>query len=250
MKNLSKLDLYKKKYIIFDMDGTLIDSIGVWNSTDQRLILKYAKEYIDEIFIQTQRDYFLNTNTNGNSYFEYAKFLIKLYNLDVNVYTLTNERATIASKILKKELDYKPRAVELIYKLKNMGFTLALATMTSTNQLDIYAYENPKMSKRMNLYDTFDYISTIEDVKEKKPNPEIYLKIMEQLNANNDECLVFEDSYTGVLAANNANIDVVNVYDRYADVNRDLIDKLTDYKINNYDEFISYVNYKQKIKKI
>ena len=42
MKKLSELKLKGKKYIIFDMDGTLIDSIGVWNQTDQRLIEEYG----------------------------------------------------------------------------------------------------------------------------------------------------------------------------------------------------------------
>ena len=47
MKNLSQLDLKEKKYIIFDMDGTLNDSIGVWNITNQKLIHKYSGETID-----------------------------------------------------------------------------------------------------------------------------------------------------------------------------------------------------------
>ena len=51
MKRLNQLDMKKKKYIIFDMDGTLIDSIGVWNTTDQRLILKYTNKYVDETTI-------------------------------------------------------------------------------------------------------------------------------------------------------------------------------------------------------
>ena len=47
-----------------------------------------------------------------------------------------------------------------------------------------------------------------------------------------------EDSYTGVLAAKKAGIEVVNVYDKYADIDRDNINKETDYFIKNYQEFI------------
>ncbi len=54
---------------------------------------------------------------------------------------------------------------------------------------------------------------------------------------------IFEDSYTGVLASNNAGIEVVNIYDKYADLDRDKINGITDYSINNYKEFIELVNY-------
>ena len=47
MKKISDLDIKSKKYIIFDLDGTLIDSIGVWNITDQKLIYKYSGLLVD-----------------------------------------------------------------------------------------------------------------------------------------------------------------------------------------------------------
>lgn len=47
MKELNRLNLKNKKYIIFDMDGTLIDSIGVWNRTDQKLIEKFGRINMD-----------------------------------------------------------------------------------------------------------------------------------------------------------------------------------------------------------
>ena len=65
---------------------------------------------------------------------------------------------------------------------------------------------------------------------------------MEHYNAKPHECLIFEDSYTGVISAKNANIDVINIYDKYADIDRNLIDELTTYKINSYKEFIEYIN--------
>lgn len=47
MKSLDELNLKNKKYIIFDMDGTLIDSIGIWNITDQKLVQKYSNLVVD-----------------------------------------------------------------------------------------------------------------------------------------------------------------------------------------------------------
>ena len=102
--------------------------------------------------------------------------------------------------------------------------------------------KNKKMLKQMNIEDVFDLIIRKEDVKNKKPNPEIYNKIMQYYNAVPHECLIFEDSYTGVLASRNAGIEVVNIYDKYADLDRIKINELTDYSIENYGEFIKLVN--------
>lgn len=248
MKRLNQLDMKKKKYIIFDMDGTLIDSIGVWNTIDQRLVLKYTNKYVDETTIQTQRDTFLNANKGNDTYIEYCRFLIKLYKMDTDINSLMRDRVLFSDKMLSKELDYKSGAPELLYKLKEMGYTLVLATMTTKQQIDVYAKENKKMAKAIDLYKVFDYITTIEDVKEKKPNPEIYLNIMKHFNATCDECLIFEDSLTGVLSACNANIEVINIYDSYADINREEIDKISDYKIRNFYEFIQYLKREERIR--
>ena len=241
MKRLNQLDIKNKKYIIFDMDGTLIDSIGVWNYTDQRLILKYADIYVDEITIQSLRDSFLNNNTKGDTYIEYCKYLTKIFDLKCDYKELNRERGLTATKILATQLIYKDGAVELLYKLKELGFTLVLATMTTKKQIDTYSYENPLMSKLINLYEVFDYITTIDNVKEKKPNPEIYLNILKHFNANKEECLIFEDSYTGVLAGKEANIEVINIYDKYSDLEREAIESITDYKIDTFEEFIEYL---------
>ena len=93
----------------------------------------------------------------------------------------------------------------------------------------------------MNIEKVFDFITTKDNVKSKKPNPEIYNLIMQHYHAKPEECLIFEDSYTGVLASKNAGIEVVNIYDKYADVDRDKINAITDYSIQNYREFINFL---------
>lgn len=65
--------------------------------------------------------------------------------------------------------------------------------------------------------------------------------MVEDCKVSPNECLIFEDSYTGVLAGKNANIEIVNVYDKYADLDRSKIDMITDYSIMNYKEFIKYL---------
>lgn len=242
MKKLDELKLKNKKYIIFDMDGTLIDSIGVWNRTDQKLIEEYGGISIDLDVIQKQRDEFLNNNPKGDTYLTYVEYLIKKYGLNINAEELLKVRWDISNKILEKEMDFKPGSVELIQKLKSIGFTVVLATMTTQVQLDIYSNKNKKMAEQMCINKDFDLIIRKEDVKHKKPHPEIYNKIVEYYHTTPNECLIFEDSYTGVLAANKAGIEVVNIYDKYADIDREKIDDITDYKIDSYDEFTDFVD--------
>ena len=240
MKELDKLKLDDKKVIIFDLDGTLIDSIGIWNMTDQKVINKYSNIDVSLDVIQNDRHNFLNNNSSSDIYIAYSEYLINKYNFSIkDANELTEIRKNIANEVLKSEIGFKPNVVELILKLKKLGYILVLATITTKSQLEIYYRENKKMINEMNIEEVFDLITTKETVSNKKPAPDIYFNIMNYYKVNPSECLIFEDSYTGVLAASRAGIEVVNIYDKYSDVDRDKINEITDYTIKDYNEFIN-----------
>ena len=79
MKSLDELKLKDKKVIIFDLDGTLIDSIGVWNMTDQKLIYDYSETLVDLDTVQIDRDNFLHNNTGSDIYIAYCQYCIPVY---------------------------------------------------------------------------------------------------------------------------------------------------------------------------
>ena len=229
-----------KKVIIFDMDGTLIDSVGIWNKVDIELIkeLGESKE-LNEFEIQQQRDNKLREfSKSENPYIDYCQFLSLKYNSPFTGEETLMKRYNIAQNYLKNEIDYKKDVPELLKILKEKNYTLIIASTTRRNNMDIYCEENTNIINKANLKDYFSVVYTREDAKEIKPNPEIYLRIVNELGVKKEQCLIFEDSLIGIEAANNAGIDVVAMYDKYSDMEREEIERKATYSLKNYEEAI------------
>ncbi len=194
--------LKDKKVIIFDMDGTLIDSIGIWNKTDEILIGKLTNNTEIQIpNIQQIRDGILAKCKSDDIYLEYCDFLRKKYNSDMSAKEILDLRWNISDDYIKNQIDYKPNADKLLHILKDMGYILALATTTTNIQLNAYRKFNRNIKEKANIDEMFKVILSKEDVKEKKPSPEVHNKIMQLLNVSPSDCLIIEDSLIGLQAA-------------------------------------------------
>lgn len=234
--------LTDKKFIFFDMDGTLIDSVGVWNQIDQKLIENQTNKIVDEIIIQNDRDTQLQkSSSEANPYLCYCQYLKEKYKFQLSPEEIIKLRYEIAQDFLQNIIDYKPQADLIIKKLKEKIFTLAITTTTKRTNMEIYRTLNKNIISKASLDEYFDLIYTREDVAKIKPNPEVYLKAMQAFNAKPEQCIVFEDSLVGIKAAKNAGLKTVAIYDKYSNNDIEEIKQQADFFINNYAELLSII---------
>lgn len=237
--------LLDKKYFIFDIDGTLVDSMGMWNLVDQKVLFDNFGIEVSQKDIKMFRDSVLyNTqNVHGDIYMIYYAELIKYFNLGITPEEFRVLRHDLSNYLSINELDYKAGADEFLKLVKLLGKKVGVATTTVKRQYDIYENQNAKMMKKAPLKKFVDAVVLCEDVQRKKPDPEAYLLVMEKLGAKPHECIVFEDSLNGIISAKDAGIDVVAVYDESAQNEQDVIDKIADYKVESFSELIKILGF-------
>ena len=244
--------LLDKKYFIFDIDGTLVDSMEMWSTIDQVAILRASGEFVDTEDVKTIRDSVIygENNLGGNIYNAFYAELIALFHLNMTVEEYKESRKELADRLSKEQVTFKPGAGEFLQILKLLGKKIGIATTTTKGQIDLYSNHNKNMSHVANLQRVADSIVTFEDVTFKKPHPEAYFKVVEQLGAKPEDCVVFEDSLPGVMAAKEAGLDVVAVFDKSAENEQEFIAQLADYQVESFDEIIKILGLENLQEKI
>lgn len=221
--------LQERNTIIFDMDGTLVDSVGVWNQVDRELIRQLGGTPEDEMIVNHRRDLALvKYRTQESPYTCYCEDLGKICGSSLSGDEIMAMRHEIAHQMIQGKVKLKPGAAELVKKLKEMGKTLVIATTTNRGNMNIYRYKNQNILKELPLDEYFDAIYVREMVTAIKPDPQVHLKLMKELNKKPSDCFIFEDSLVGVRAGKAAGIPVAVIYDRYSEADQEEMRKLAD----------------------
>lgn len=210
----------KYKGIIFDLDGTLIDSLDLWSEID--------KAFFKKRNIVIDRD--LYPEVKGKSYTETVRYLKKTFNLEESIKQLKKERNLLAEKFYKK-VKLKKDVLKVLKYFKKNNKKIGIATSNSRHLANT-ALKNLEIKKY------FTVLVTSCDVKKGKPSPDVFLKAAKELKIAPSECLAFEDSIDGIKAANSANIDVIAVYDKKQKKYEKELKKLSNYYIYNYAKLI------------
>ncbi|NTW71053.1 MAG: HAD family phosphatase [Eubacteriaceae bacterium] len=204
--------LKDKKSIIFDLDGTLIDSLWVWEHIDEYYLSKkgiYLKEH-------------LHHDLGGKSFTESAIYFKEVFGITDSVDTIVADWVDLCMDIYMDKVILKEGAYRFINKVHSLGFTLGVGT--SNNREIVLEYLNSK-----NLTRFFSTIVTSCEVGKGKPNPDVFLMAARNLKTEPKHCLVFEDTIEGVMAAKNAGMQVAAVYDKVHKQKEELIKETADY---------------------
>lgn len=214
---------------IFDMDG-VISHTNPFHAEAFRAFFK--KHNVQQA---TEEEFEQHMYGKHNSYIMQHFFKRQLSPEELR--TLEFEKEHLFRVIYKEHVAPIKGLIEFLTELKENGFKLAVATSAPKENMDLILDE-------LNIRQLFTSTMSSEDVKLHKPHPEVYLKSAENLAVPIKQCLVFEDSFSGITAAQNAQMKVVAVLSTHK---KEELPPSDDY-INNYTE-ISVANVKAILQK-
>ena len=206
------------KGVIFDLDGTLIDSMWVWDQIDI--------EYLSEKNLEVPKN--LNDEIGHLSFNQVAVYFKERFKLKDSLDEIKQRWSNMAYYHYSTDIKLKEGVVEFLKFLKESNIKIGLATSNSRDLLEVVLKNN-------NIYDYFDAITITDEVSVGKHEPDVYLLAAKKLNVSPSECLVFEDIVQAIKGAKKAEMKVIGVADSRNLDDRDEIISLTDKFITNFN---------------
>lgn len=194
------------KLVIFDVDGTLVDSESIYVKAAIKNMevngYNIPMSVIMGIIGQNRVASRKLIESSQDESFDYDKYI--------------KDYEKIRSEILENEpLKLKKGALNILNYCKEHDIKMAIATST-------YREKQVKVLTNLGIIDYFDYMVFGDEIKNSKPAPDIYLKVYEHYNYDKDEMIIYEDSNNGILSGYNAGIKVVYIKD-IVDVKEDTL---------------------------
>lgn len=215
------------KGAIFDLDGTLMDSMFIWETIGSEYLISRGlipEEGLNKIF-------------KNMSIIQAAEYYRKNYGLTESVETIVDEVNKMIEHLYFYNVKAKDGVLEFLDELKNQGVKMCVATATDK-------YMAKAVLKRNGILDYFCGILTCTEVGSGKDTPLIYEEGLKLLNTSKDETFIFEDALYAIKTAKQAKFNVVAVYDKFGENESDEIKKICDYYIKSFRNWGEVVNEK------
>lgn len=213
--------------VLWDLDGTLIDSEHYWAVSQTRLAKQYGATW-------TQED---EKGVIGSSLYDSSALIRSKFGIeDRSVQEIIDHLTDEVIEQMRTSLPWRPGALELLLELRQAGIKTALVTM-SMRRMALAVVESIP-------FDAFDAVVAGDDVKFGKPHPEPYLRAAEILEVEPRHCIAFEDSITGLasaVAAGTNAVGVTNLLKLPTGTDRKIIDTLHGINVASLQDLRSHV---------
>lgn len=189
---------------IFDMDGTLIDSLGSWDDFIEFFETKYHLKF-DRVKNADLLRQFRTTPIN-----EVAVIVHEMFGIGDSAETIANELAERLEQFYRTRVECKEDIPEFLAGLSEKGVQMCIASATRPELIRV-------VLKRLGINNYFSEIVSCEVLGKNKSFPDVFLAALERLETPKEQTWVFEDSFVALQTAKKAGFHTVGVFDRNND---------------------------------
>lgn len=214
--------MFQSEGYIFDLDGTLLDSMQMWLDIDTRFLIANG--------IQPTDDYSQAIKTMG--YQQGASYTVERFNLNLTADEVIHQWEKMAQHEYAHHIKLKKGALDYLLYLRNCGHKLSIATALTMSNIQ-------SVLNNIGIYDFFDNITTLSEVLKNKDHPDIYLLAAKRMQLAPEDCTVYEDLLPGIRAAKGAGFKVCGVYDGASSHQWDDIVNSSDMSIKCWHELLA-----------
>lgn len=187
-----------KQFAIFDMDGTLIDSMPYWD--------RLLEEYLDQLRVSEEDREYLLYRTRRMSLSEAAAVVKRELRMERSTQQMENEMGDLMDAHYMTDIPLKPGIESYLRRLREADVHLSVATLTPTPLAKLCL-------ERLGISKYFDFLISCEEMGVGKEVPDIFLQCALQMGSAPYDTAVYEDSYRAIRTARRAGFYTVGVYD-------------------------------------
>ncbi|MBD5159100.1 MAG: HAD family phosphatase [Ruminococcus sp.] len=208
------------KGIIFDLDGTLIDSMNVWCETDRIFLRENGVENPPEDISERVKKLTVDKS---------AELFIKEFGLECSADYIIRRIEEIVQHEYFCKIPLKKGVPELLDFLDSKGIPYGVATVTYKNLAEA-------VLKRHGIYERLHFLLTSADFPQGKKNPDMYIRCAEIMGLSPENVLIIEDSLHCIETAVRAGFLTAGVYDSFSENDMENIIRISDYYFNEISE--------------